>query len=118
MADASWDRWRDEIAKACDGSHHTIESVEASLQAGEARLLDAGTCCFVVEVHAYPAAKACQVMWAAGTLSEIEANLPALDDWAKQQGCTEILEEGHLGWGRILKRHGWAPWSLTMRKPL
>lgn len=118
MAESSWTRWRGEIAKACDGSHHTIESIEATLQTGQAQLLEAGGCCFIVEVQDYPQARACQVMWTAGTLDAIERSLPDLDAWAKLQGCTEILEEGHPGWGRVLKRHGWEKWSVTMRKPL
>jgi len=118
VAASSWDRWRGEIAKACDGSHHTVESIEASLSEGRSHLLDAGDCCFIVEVCDYPQARACQVMWAAGNLPAIIAALPDLEAWAKLQGCTEILEEGHPGWGRVLQREGWERWSVTMRKAL
>lgn len=114
----SWADWRPMVEAACDGSHNTIEGIELSLAEGRSYLLEARGCCFIVEMVEYPAEKACQVMWAAGTLQAIEAALPDLEAWALRHGCTEILEEGHAGWARVLKGHGWKPWSVTMRKAL
>lgn len=114
----SWGDWRDLIAQACDGTHNTIEDVDRGLAEGRLHHLTARGCCFVVEVVDYPGERACQVQWAAGTLQAIEAALPDLEAWAVTRGCTELLEEGHAGWGRVLKRHGWKPWSVTMRKAL
>lgn len=114
----SWDRWRPEIAKACDGSHHTIESIETSILAGRAHLFGGEGYCFVVEVAEYPTEKACQIMWAAGTLPEIIAGLPQLERWARDNQCTEMLVEGHPGWARALRNDGYRPWSVTVRKAL
>lgn len=114
----SWEQWRGEIAKACDGSHHTIESIEQSIREGRALPLYAPGCCFVVEVHDYPNARACQVTWAAGTLESIIAAAPDLHAWARSHGCTEMLVEGHPAWQRALKPVGYEVWSVTLRMPL
>lgn len=114
----AWSHWRGEIAKACDGSHHSIETIEAELAAGRHHLLIGDGCCFVVEVARYPAVKACQVWWAAGDLGAIMAALPDLHGWASARGCSEMLVEGNPAWARVLKPQGYGVWSVTLRRPL
>jgi hypothetical protein len=114
----SWERWRPEIAKACDGSHHTIEGIERELAEGRAHLLTQPDCCFIVEVVAYPTETACQVMWAAGSLPALTQNLVLVERWAKANGCSEMLIEGHPGWARALKDLNYRRWSVTVRKAL
>ena len=70
----SWAQWREEIAKACDGSHWTIESIEAEIAKGELVPLNTDRACYLVQVVAYPGGeKACQIMWAAGDLDDAES---------------------------------------------
>ena len=114
----AWADWRDEIAKACDGSHHTIESIEESLAEGNSIALPFAGCCFIVEIHQYPTERACQIVWAAGTLELILATLPEVQKWARGLGCTEMLVEGNPAWQRALKSHGYRPWSVTLRKSI
>jgi hypothetical protein len=114
----SWGFWREKFASACDGTHNTIDEIERGLFEGRSHHLVGQGCSFIVEIVEYPGERTCQVTWAAGDLDAIVATLPDLEAWAIQQGCTEILEEGHAGWARVLKRHGWKPWSVTMRKAL
>jgi hypothetical protein len=114
----SWAAWREEFAKACDGSHWTIEAIEAEVASGDSLPLYGEGCCFIVQVHQYPQARACQITWAAGTLESILAELPKVQQWARSHGCTEMLVEGHLGWQRALKSQGYRPWSVTLRKPI
>lgn len=118
MADASWTRWRPEVAKACDGSHHTIESIEANLAAGTWQVLTQPDCCYIVEVQTYPTETACQIWWAAGTLPAIIAGLTDVHTWAKLQGCTEMLVEGQPAWKRALAHLDYGVWSVTLRKAL
>lgn len=114
----SWADWRDEIAKAADGSHHTIESIEQSIREGRSYLLMPGDCCFVAEIVEYPKERACQMTWTAGEMAAIKAAAPAVEDWARSMGCTEMLVEGHPGWVRALKELGYSQWSATVRKAL
>ncbi len=113
-----WTRWRPEIAKACDGSHHSIESIEQAIAEGRSHVLLVPGGCMVVELVNYPRQRACQVMWAAGTLAALVAGLELVHTWAKAQGCTEMLIEGHPGWVRALRGIGYRPWSATVRKAL
>lgn len=113
----SWADWRPKIAKACDGSYWTIEAIEKSLSEGT-RLIEGEGCCYIVELQDYPSAKACQIMWAAGDLDAILAQLPKVEKWASLNGCTEMLVEGRPSWQRALKSQDYRPWSVTLRKSL
>lgn len=113
-----WSEWRDEIAKACDGSHHTIESIEADISAGRLIPLYNDGCVYLVEIATYPTERACQIMWAAGDLPAILAGLDDVHAWARLHGCTEMLVEGHPGWKRALQSHDYGVWSVTLRRAL
>lgn len=114
----NWAYWREEIAKAADGEHHSIESIEALIMRGVLKVWIAADCCLLLELMDYPKARACQVMWAAGDLDAIKAQSPGVEAWAKSQGCTEMLVESRPGWQRALKDIGYQPWSVTVRKAL
>lgn len=114
----SWSQWRGEFAKACDGTHHTIESIERSIVEGRSHLLFGDGCCLIAEIHDYPKERACQLTWAAGSIEALKRASPYVDLWALSQGCTEILIEGHAGWARALRDVGYRPWSVTVRKAL
>jgi hypothetical protein len=118
VADASWERWRPEIAKACDGTHWTVEAIERAIIEGRAQALLRDDCCLIVEIQDYPAERACQVMWAAGDLDAILRAEPHLAEWAKARNCTEMLVESRPAWARALKPLGYEPWSMTVRKAL
>lgn len=118
MAGADWSVWRDAIAQACDGSHQTIESIEADIASGELKPLTTSRACYLVQVVEYPAAVACQIMWTAGELGAVLEDLACVHEWAAQRGCTEMLVEGRPGWERALKPAGYAPWSVTLRRAL
>lgn len=101
------------------GSHQTIESVEADLAAGRAHAWFHPGACLLLEFVRYPGgAVACQVMWAAGDLSDVLLALSEVEAWAKKAGCTEVLIEGRAAWAKVLKGVGYKHWSVTIRKEL
>lgn len=114
----NWQRWRSEIAKAVDGSHHTIETVEQQLIERRLHAWMTEDCCILIEIIRYPAETACQYMWAAGDLAAILAEEPRIVDWAVRAGCTEILVESRPAWAKALKPLGYDLWSVTVRKAL
>lgn len=118
MAGADWQRWRPEFAKACDGSHHTIESIERELASGATCLLERGDCAYIVSIDKYPTQTACQVWWGAGDLAGLVEQLPLVQEWARMNGCTEMLIEGNPAWQRALQHLDYRVWSVTLRKGL
>lgn len=118
MADAEWVRWRPEIAKACDGSHWTIEGIEQHLASGQWRLLTQPGCCYLVEAQRYPTETSCTIWFVAGDIPALVDGLPDVEAWARLNGCSEMLIEGPMGWKRVLQPLGYAPWSITLRKGL
>lgn len=118
MAGADWQRWWPEFAKACDGSHHTIETIEAQLANGSTCLLERGGCAYIVSIEKYPTQTACQVWWAAGDLQGLVDQLPLVHEWARTNGCTEMLIEGAPAWQKALQPLGYRTWSVTLRKAL
>lgn len=118
MADAEWLRWKPELAKACDGSHFTIEGIEKNLEHGIWRLLAGQNCCYVAEVQTYPAEVTCTIWFAAGNIEALVAGLLDVEEWGRRRGCKEMLIEGPMGWKRALASSGYAPWSITLRKGL
>lgn len=115
----AWARWRPELAKAASGGHQTIDSIEADLIAGNAKLWATDDCCMVVEFHRFAGGQfACRPLFAAGDLSAIKANLAELEADARAMGCTEMLIDGPLGWQRALRDMDYEPWAVTLRKEL
>lgn len=114
----SWADWRGEIAKACDGSHFTIEGVEANLATGLWHLLTQPACCYVTEVQTYSAVTTCTIWFAAGDIEALKTGLTDVEEWGRIQGCKEMLIEGPMGWKRALAPLGYEPWSITLRKGL
>jgi hypothetical protein len=114
----TWDMWRDRIAKAVDGSHHTIEAIDQRLSTGRLRAWMTPDCCLLLEFVQYPTERACQVMWAAGDLAAILGQADAIEAFAKEAGCTEMLIESRPAWAKVLAGRGYRPWSVTVRKGL
>jgi len=114
-----WALWRDRIASAMDGSHQTIESLEAAIAGGLNHAWMADEACLIVDFQSYPGgARTAQVLWAAGELKPVLEELSKLEAWAKAAGFTEVLIEGRAAWARLLRGAGYEPWSVTIRKEL
>lgn len=115
----AWARWRPELEKAASGGHQTIESIEADIREGHAKLWATDDCCMVVEFRRYAGgAFACRILWAAGDIEALKRDVWKLEEGAKSIGCTELQIEGRPGWERIARDNGFRPWAVTVRKEL
>lgn len=118
-AAAQWARFRDAFAEAMEGGLYTVEDLERKLAAGEAYLWPGRNAAVVAERVVYPSGEAVlQTLWAVGDLAEVLALAPGIEATGRLLGCSSMLVEGRKGWERVLKDHGYEPWSVTLRKAL
>lgn len=116
---SQWARFRPQFAEAMEGGLHSIESLEKLIGQGKAYFLPGKNSAVVAEKVTYDGGvSALQVLWAVGDVDEILALAPGLEAIGRLVGCSEMLVEGRAGWTKILKAHGYSPWSVTLRKAL
>ncbi len=54
----------------------------------------------------------------AGVIGALNDELSKVEDWAREQGASEIMFRGRRGWARVYKPHGYEEIAVTMRKAL
>ena len=94
--------WRSALARANDAAFWPIEAIDALVSEGRAQFWATDAGAIVTLVETYPGgAAACTTLAGAGDLeSLITALKPAIEAWAKAQGCTHCIVEGRDGWRR------------------
>ena len=113
-------RFRPLFAEALDPRLYTIEHLDGLLHSGRAQIWFGEAAAIVTEVRTYPAGAAViHGLVAAGDLDEIVGTLiPRAEAWARSIGCAMAIIESRPGWARALKRCGYAPHQLAVRKDL
>ena len=113
-------RFRALFAEALDSRLHSIEHLDALLFSGRAQIWCGEAAAVVTEVRTYPTgAMALHGLVAAGELDEIVGVLiPKAEAWARSIGCAMVIIESRPGWARALKKSGYAPHQLAVRKAL
>jgi GNAT superfamily N-acetyltransferase len=120
-ASASWLRCRPyvEAALVRAGGTHGVEDVERLVAEGRAHFWPGRGCAVVTEFYSYPRMKACNLWLLGGDLKELLQMRPAIEAWARAQGCTRILGGGpRRGWERVLRPHGYRPEWIIYCKDL
>ncbi len=116
--EAQWARFRPQFAEAMEGGLYTVEDLEAKIASGAAYFWPGRNSAVVAERVEYPGETVMQTMWSVGDLEEVIAMAPGIEATARLLGCTSMLLEGRKGWEKILRPHGYEPWSVTLRKAL
>ncbi len=118
-ADA-WARCRPfiEAALARAGGTHGIEDVATLIAQGRAHFWAGRRCAVVTEFYDYPRLKACNYWLLGGDLKELLRLQPAIEAWARAQGCTRMLGGGpRRGWERVLAKMGFRPgWIIYFKE--
>lgn len=98
----------------------TIDDLRRALEAGVGHLLTTQQSVIFVSVddHLRAGERVVNVGPAAGNLEEIMEALPHLEDWARQEGCSQVQVHGRRGWVRALRGHGYDEYQTTVRKLL
>jgi hypothetical protein len=125
--DAIWPLVRPFIERALaagDGGH-AAEDVRRLCAARDAQLwlgLGAGglEMVAVTEIRGLPRTRIARVWLLAGIDARgwIEECLPAIEDWARAEGCAALELVGRKGWLRRLPAAGWSHTQVVMRKEL
>lgn len=116
---AQWERFRALFVEGMEDGPFSVEKLEDRISAGEVYFWPGREAALVTErVEHDSGAVDLQVLWAVGDPTEAIAMLPGIEATARALGCTGMLVEGRAAWARLLKPHGYAPWSVTVRKEL
>ena len=112
----AWARCRPYLEAALEhaGRTHGIEDVAQLVSQGRAQFWPGAQCAVVTEFYDYPKLRACNFWLLGGDLTELLDMLPAIEAWARAQGCTRMLGGGpRVGWGRVLAPRGYrAGWTI------
>ena len=117
----AWARCRPWLVAALEraGGTHDIDDVARLIAQGRAHFWPGRRCAVVTEFYDYPRLKACNLWLLGGDLRELLAMRPAIEDWARGQGCTRMLGGGpRRGWERLMKPHGYRPGWIIYGKEL
>lgn len=120
-AAAAWLRCRSyvEAALVRAGGTHGIEDVARLIGEGRAHFWPGRRCAVVTEFYDYPRLRACNFWLLGGELKELMRMRPAIEAWARTQGCTRMLGGGpRRGWARLLEPAGYRPEWIIYCKDL
>lgn len=112
--------WRGQFAKGLDSRFYPIEYLDELVANGTVRFWFGDNAAICGRVKEYPGgARVADMLCGAGDLTEIlEVLRPRMESWARAWGCTDILVESREGWARALKKYGYEPWQISVRKGL
>lgn len=100
-----WDRAKPSIQKALDrGSRNTLDEIYEGLLKSEMQLWLWDLDSLVTALKIDPLGnKACVLVTCAGKcMSDWIQYLPLVEDWAKDEGATEMKVYGRRGWSRVI----------------
>ena len=106
-----------EAALAHGGETHTFDDVARMIGEGKLQLWHGPDGCAVTEIIQYPQKRVLHCFLAGGKLDQILDMIESAIEWGKTQGCSGLTLSGRLGWGKVLKDHGFKPILLTMERP-
>jgi len=111
MVDEQLENCRDWIQAALDhsGGTHDFDDIASGVRKGTMQLWPAPRGCIVTEIVVYPKKKYINIFLAGGELDQILDMDDDVKRWAKDQGCTEAMMSGRIGWKKPLKPLGWSP---------
>lgn len=116
---SQWARFRDRFQTAMKDGFWTVEDLEQKIAHRRAFFFPGKDSAMIGEVGVYPGGrKVFQILWAVGTVEELVSMAPGVEAVARMMGCDGALIEGEQGWEKVLKDHGFKPWSVTLYKAL
>lgn len=112
---------RFEKALAQAGNTHTVADVLQRVRERRAVCWPRGDSVVVTEVLVFPRLKAVNYWLVSGHLHECAELQPAIDEWARSEGCSVATATGRMGWLRLSQTPfgaDWKPAGVKFVKPL
>ena len=98
---------------------HTRDHVWQLIADGRAQLWPMADAAMITEIISYPTGIKHARSWlAGGNLETILAATPAIEVWAKAQGCSRAIIDGRKGWQKALSAQGYQPTTINLKKDL
>jgi hypothetical protein len=96
-------QWRDRLATANDPALYPIDHQDWLVTSGVGQFWATETAALITELASYPSgALVCKAYAGAGDLSALLDDLkPAIEAWARENGCQACMIEGRDGWRRV-----------------
>lgn len=108
-----------EAALDYSGGTHTYDDVVKGVKDGSLVFWPGPNSAVITEIIEHPQKRTLHFFLAGGNAAELEAMLPGILDWAREQGCESASLTGREGWERsFLKRRGWEKKLIVMTKEL
>jgi hypothetical protein len=89
------------------GGTHTPADIAALIEEGKMQAWVNGDSLVVTEIANYPQVSAVNIVIAVGSLSEVMAMQPLIEEFGRLHGCAVMRMQGRRGWERVLPHHGW-----------
>lgn len=117
----AWQRCRGWIEAALQHASgaHTIEDIEAAIEAGTAQFWPSERAAIVTQIWHEPKLKTLNFWLGGGDLKELLKMRPFIEAWAVTQGCRMAVGGGvRPEWGRFLAKYGYSPRWIVFAKDL
>jgi hypothetical protein len=98
-----------ERALRIGGGTHDAADLARDIDAGRMQAWTSGDSLVVTEVVHYPKVSVVNIVIAVGSLDEVMSLQPAIEDFARKNGCDALRMVGRKGWSQVLPQHGWKP---------
>lgn len=107
-----WDRCTPYLEAACEhaGGLYDLTYVAHAIADGEAHFWPGERSAVVTTFWHYPGRKVLSYWLAGGDIDELLQDMqPVIEQWAREQGCTDIALAGRRGWARVMPdfREAW-----------
>lgn len=99
--EAEWERCKSHLEGALGGLW-SLGAVEREIREHRAVFWPLEKSAVVTQVHAHPNGRVLRIWLAGGDLDELLHFFPAVDEYAREQGCVQVEIEGRPGWERVL----------------
>lgn len=106
-------------ALALGGHTHTRQDIAEGVASGRFQYWGDDECCLVTEIIEYPRKRVLHLFIAAGNLNRLlEQYLPAVKQFAKDNGCSALTSVSRKGFLKRFPAYGFKPKCVTFELPI